>query len=256
MRSSHSAAVNHIGKAIRTAAVIMGIACCMLVCLWIIPSKVGAEAGQPCPSGGEHEYSVRLVRQATADKEGLRIYTCKKCSYSFKESIPKTGHDWTEWKVKTPPTSKTIGIEERRCTKCGITEERYMKEDPQNTQTQEANESDEAEGTGNRTSPKKKPVKEEVSVKTVTEKENNKSKDENKDSPEIAVSTNYNSNGHDSGKGKESGWNIYNTAVAAGGSLLIAILALVIYNLYLVPLLWIRRKLKSKQQEVMRRMNV
>ena len=137
-----------------------------------------------------------------------------------------------------------------------------MKEHPQSNQTQGADDSDKAKGTGTQASVKKEPVKEEVPVNTIkeekkqTERDNNKSKDENEDSPVIAVTTNHNSNDHGSGQENESGWNIYNTAVAAGGGLLIAILALITYNLYLIPWLWIRRRLKSRQQEVMRRMNL
>lgn len=260
MRSRHSEAVIHNRTAMCTAAMIVRLACCLLVCLWMIPSQGSAKTEKPCPSGGEHEYSVRLVRQATADKEGLRIYTCKKCGYSYKEAIPKTGHNWTEWKVKTPPTSKTVGIEERRCIKCGIIEERYMKEDAQQEQAADKSESDEAKESGNQTATKKKPGKNEKQSKAAKkkkkQKEKEKSKEKNKKSQVAAVGADQDSNGGAFGKGNEPVWNIYNTAVAAGGSLLIAIMALAIYNMYLVPWLWIRRRQKRKQQEVLRRMNI
>ena len=49
----------------------------VLFALMTLPLTLNAYAAS-CPQGGEHEYTVKLVRQATDTKDGLRTYTCSK----------------------------------------------------------------------------------------------------------------------------------------------------------------------------------
>lgn len=54
---------------------------------------------------------------------------CKNnCNSSDAKSIPATGHDWGEWKVKTPATGDQPGVKVRKCKVCGVTEEDEISE--------------------------------------------------------------------------------------------------------------------------------
>ena len=88
-------------------------------------APVSAYAGD-CADGGDHDFEVELVKQSTNSEEGLRIYTCTKCGYSYEEVIENFGHEWTEWTVVTEPGCETTGIEERHCTKCDGSEQRRI----------------------------------------------------------------------------------------------------------------------------------
>ncbi|NLD10352.1 MAG: hypothetical protein GX671_01155, partial [Clostridiales bacterium] len=76
-------------------------------------SQVFAE--DQCPAGGDHEYTITVVRHAASDAEGLRRYTCNKCDYSYTESIPATGHRWGSWNVAKAATKSAEGL---RCRVC------------------------------------------------------------------------------------------------------------------------------------------
>jgi len=59
-----------------------------------------------------HSYTSKVTTAATCTTDGVRTYTCSKCSHSYTEKIDKTGHSWT---TATCTLKKT-------CSTCGITE--------------------------------------------------------------------------------------------------------------------------------------
>ena len=52
-----------------------------------------------------HSYRSEVVRQATAEQDGLRRYTCSRCGDSYTEAIPKTGNSGTG---NIPSTGETV----------------------------------------------------------------------------------------------------------------------------------------------------
>jgi len=63
----------------------------MAVCLCVLfPSIARAEDTGACPAGGEHEYTVTILRYATETDDGLRQYVCDRCGYTFTNTIPAT----------------------------------------------------------------------------------------------------------------------------------------------------------------------
>ncbi|MBQ6623520.1 MAG: hypothetical protein IJH57_02760 [Mogibacterium sp.] len=105
--------------AIRITAILM-----LCLAMTAVFSTVSYAAS--CPKGGEHDYSVKLVKQASNSEDGLRTYTCKKCGHSYDEVIENFGHEWSEWSVKVAPKCNKTGIEERHCLKCDSSEERRI----------------------------------------------------------------------------------------------------------------------------------
>lgn len=69
-----------------------------------------------------HEWDEgRVIKEATEQEEGLRIYTCTICSETYPETIAKLEpheHDYTS-KIKTEPTYEKEGIREYTCKICG-----------------------------------------------------------------------------------------------------------------------------------------
>lgn len=91
------------------AALIMAVLLCPLFALPAYASE--------CPAGGNHEYKATIIRQATETEDGLRQYVCVKCGYSFTNTIPATGHLWSDWTVTEAPTCVSEGREYRVCTR-------------------------------------------------------------------------------------------------------------------------------------------
>ncbi len=98
----------------------------MLLCFALVLIPVTKVYGDECPEGGDHDYEVELVQQATNTEDGLRTYTCKKCGYSYDEVIENFGHQWSEWTVTDEPQCQVTGVEERHCTKCDGMEQRSI----------------------------------------------------------------------------------------------------------------------------------
>lgn len=105
----------------------IGRAAMLLLVFVLIISSCGVIVyADECSEGGEHEFEVELIKQATNTEDGLRKYTCTKCGYTYDEVIENFGHVWTEWRVVIAPTCDTTGIEERNCTKCPDVEQRSV----------------------------------------------------------------------------------------------------------------------------------
>lgn len=77
-----------------------------------------AEAGEvyDC-SAGHHQYEVEILVPAGQETDGLRQYTCQLCGYRYTESIPKYGHEWSEWITDIEPGCTTEGHQYRECIK-------------------------------------------------------------------------------------------------------------------------------------------
>ena len=112
---------------------------------------------------GKHHYIARVTKQPTCTEPGTAVYHCQYCRDEYAGTIPALGHDWGEWTGKMPtctegsyrtrvclrdpshveyqilsalghnfgewyvvkaPTETEEGIEEHKCTRCGLTEQR------------------------------------------------------------------------------------------------------------------------------------
>lgn len=99
---------------VQLSAVLAAVALCTAFLLGARPLVAYADE---CPSGGDHVYSVVIVKYATEDEDGLRRFTCTKCGYTFDQAIPATGHEWGPWTLDVAPTCTSEGSEYRVCTK-------------------------------------------------------------------------------------------------------------------------------------------
>ncbi len=54
-----------------------------------------------------HNYTSKVTKAATCTAAGVKTFTCSKCSNSYTESIPATGHTWT---AATCTTAKTCSV--------------------------------------------------------------------------------------------------------------------------------------------------
>lgn len=66
----------------------------------------------------EHAYECTDTRPATCSNTGDKTYTCNNCGHSYKETLPKNEHIWSEWKVTKEPTTTTYGKKVRICELC------------------------------------------------------------------------------------------------------------------------------------------
>jgi hypothetical protein len=76
-------------------------------------------SGTDCPAGGRHEFESRIIRMNTETQEGLVENKCVRCGYSYFETLPMTGHVYTDWEVLEEPSDGHAGIEIRHCLICG-----------------------------------------------------------------------------------------------------------------------------------------
>lgn len=80
-------------------------------------SFVVSFADSGCPKGGEHDYTVTIVKRATENSNGVRKYVCSKCGKTYTEAIPATGHRWSKWITDKKATCTRSGHAYRKCIK-------------------------------------------------------------------------------------------------------------------------------------------
>ncbi len=64
--------------------------------------------------------------EATCEKAGSRHYVCTVCGLTVTETIPATGHSWSDWKTDKAATCTEDGSESRTCSACGEKETRAI----------------------------------------------------------------------------------------------------------------------------------
>lgn len=62
-----------------------------------------------------------ITKAATCTQAGVRTYTCTACSAKKTETIPASGHKWSEWQLSAGQTAQT-----RSCSICHTTESREV----------------------------------------------------------------------------------------------------------------------------------
>lgn len=90
---------------------------CIITALIVCGSFVVSYAGSDCPQGGEHDYTVTIVKRATENTDGVRKYVCSKCGDTYTEAIPATGHKWSSWVTDKKATCTDKGHAYRKCIK-------------------------------------------------------------------------------------------------------------------------------------------
>lgn len=65
-----------------------------------------------------HNYEVKIVREATCDGTGEMVFTCKSCKDSYKEVVPKTGNHIYNEAVTQEPSCTEKGIKTFTCNGC------------------------------------------------------------------------------------------------------------------------------------------
>lgn len=122
-----------------------------------IPTEMDTEAPTEEPTEHKHDYRFRVTKEPTCSSTGERIYICKVCGASYKETInpldhayiitekasdcttggcttyvcnscgytytdnitEPLGHRFGEWETTVAPTEKKEGLAVRRCERCG-----------------------------------------------------------------------------------------------------------------------------------------
>ena len=244
-----------------------------------------------CPEGGDHDYEVELIKQASNTEDGLRRYTCKKCGYTFDEVIENFGHVWSEWEVVTAPGCETIGMEERHCTKCDDFEQRYVenlghdwgswheegnkevrecRRDPSHREertivviesTEETDNQEPVEEPTQAAEPEPEPEPEaesepEPAPEPAPEPEPEPEPEQNVENAP-AVETEAQAIEEKEEPARKSwidDWTPANTAVATGGGAILIGLGALLFTSYISPWLWIMAKRRKKREEVQRSM--
>jgi len=71
--------------------------------------KTCSTCGTTSGSALGHNYTAKVTKDATCTTDGVKTYTCSKCTDSYTESIPATGHSWTTATCTAPKTCSTCG---------------------------------------------------------------------------------------------------------------------------------------------------
>ena len=67
----------------------------------------------------DHEWNAGVVtKEPTCSEEGIREFTCGRCSETRTEPIEKIAHTW-EWKIVEEPTCAKSGAKQQVCSVCG-----------------------------------------------------------------------------------------------------------------------------------------
>ena len=81
--------------------------------------SASADESWKCIATGEHQWSIEKHVIATCDRDGYRLYKCKRCGKTKKEVDPRiTEHDFFDWEVRLEPTCTQWGMKTRKCRYC------------------------------------------------------------------------------------------------------------------------------------------
>ena len=64
-----------------------------------------------------HSYTSKVTKPATCTEDGVRTYTCE-CGDSYTETIPATGHNYSDFVVTKPATCTEDGVKTKTCANC------------------------------------------------------------------------------------------------------------------------------------------
>lgn len=100
----------------------------LILCIAIITAMLCACNSTPDSqtnpdADGADDWIVQ--KQATCTETGLK-YRVDKSGKREEEVIPALGHSFDKWLEKTAPTSTSEGLRERKCTRCGDTEQQTI----------------------------------------------------------------------------------------------------------------------------------
>ena len=70
----------------------------------------------------KHVWDEGVVTCVPCETNGVKTYTCTECNMTKVEIIPKTGHCFGEWIIRTEATMTTEGEKYRSCSVCGYEE--------------------------------------------------------------------------------------------------------------------------------------
>ncbi len=76
-------------------------------------------------SGHQHSYTQQVSQAPTCTQPGEKTFTCS-CNHSYTETIPATGHSWSDWKTTKEPTVSAEGEAQRTCGSCRTTESKSL----------------------------------------------------------------------------------------------------------------------------------
>lgn len=66
-----------------------------------------------------HKYASKVYK-ATCTENGYTLYTCGRCSDSYKSNVTyATGHSWGNWETTKEPTASSEGEQRSKCSSCG-----------------------------------------------------------------------------------------------------------------------------------------
>ena len=72
-----------------------------------------------------HSYTSKITNP-TCTSIGYTTYTCN-CGHSYTDNRKEIlGHNYTEWVTVTAATASNTGLEERKCSRCGIKDSREI----------------------------------------------------------------------------------------------------------------------------------
>lgn len=75
----------------------------------------------------QHKFDAgKVTKEPSCTEEGICLYTCTICGYSYTEGIPTIEHKWGAWKTVKESTETEMGMQIRTCTVCGMEENSFL----------------------------------------------------------------------------------------------------------------------------------
>ena len=75
----------------------------------------------------QHKFDAgKVTKEPSCTEEGICLYTCTICGYSYTEGIPTVEHKWGAWKTVKESTETEMGIQIRICAICSTEESAFL----------------------------------------------------------------------------------------------------------------------------------
>ena len=102
----------------------------VLICLLLLafaPSALAACKDSNGKKYKDHSWGKwKVTQEATCEKAGKQVRTCKHCGKKQEKTIEATGHSWGKWKVTKEATCEKAGKQVRTCKLCKKKQEKTI----------------------------------------------------------------------------------------------------------------------------------
>ena len=97
------------------------LALALFGCLSLVSCNDEASSSSIDQRTCQHSFSLKSSKDATCEKDGIKVFECSICGYDKTETVPALGHSFGEWFTESEPTCLKSEVLARTCQRTNCT---------------------------------------------------------------------------------------------------------------------------------------